>query len=52
MDYEYSTRSNFVESVAVDNLTKTRLDKMIVIQMESRQREWNQRKLNVVDEAN
>ena len=31
MDNNYSTRSNFLESVAVDNFMKTRLDKMVVI---------------------
>ena len=45
MDNEYLTRPNFLESVVIDNLTKTRLDKMIVIRIESEQREWNQRKL-------
>ena len=34
MNNEYSTRSNFLESVATDNLMKTRLDKMVVIRME------------------
>ena len=38
MDNKYLTRSNFLESVAVDNFMKTRLDKMAVIQMETRQR--------------
>ena len=38
MDNKYSTRSNFSESVAVDNFMKTRLDKMVVIQVETRQR--------------
>ena len=47
MNNEYWTRSNFLESVAVDNLMKTRLDKMVVIRMESKQRERNQRKLNL-----
>ena len=47
MDNNYSTRSNFLESVAVDNFMKTRLDKMVVIQMETRQRERNQRKLKL-----
>ena len=47
MDQEYTARSNFLESVAVDNLMKTRLDKMVVIRMESRQRERNQRKLKL-----
>ena len=30
MENEYSARSNFLESVAIDNLMKTRLDKIIV----------------------
>ena len=47
MDNEYSTRSNFLETVAVDNFIKMRLDKMVVIQMETRQREQNQRKLKL-----
>ena len=47
MDNEYSTRLNFLERVAVDNLMKTRLDKVVVIQMESRQKERNQRKLKL-----
>ena len=47
MDNEYSTRSNFLESLAVDNSMKMRLDKMVVIQMETRQRERNQRKLKL-----
>ena len=47
MDNEYLTRSNFLESVVVDNFMKTMLDKMVVIQMESRQRERNQRKLKL-----
>ena len=47
MDKEYSTKSSFLESVAVDNFMKTRLDKMVVIRMESRQRERNQRKLKL-----
>ena len=34
---KYSTRLNFLKNVAVDNFMKTRLDKMVVIQMESRQ---------------
>ena len=38
MDNKYLTRSNFSESVAVDNFMKTRLDKMVVIQVETRQR--------------
>ena len=47
IDNEYSTISNLLESVAVDNLTKMRLDKVVVIQMESRQREQNQGKLEL-----
>ena len=47
MDNEYSTRSNFLESLTVENFMKTRLDKMVVIRMESRQRERNQRKLKL-----
>ena len=47
MDNEYSTRSNFLESVAVDNFIRMRLDKMVVIQMETRRREQNQRKLKL-----
>ena len=43
MDSEYS-RLNFLERVAIDNLMKTRLEKMLVIRMENRQRERNQRK--------
>ena len=39
MAKEYSRKSNVLESVAVDNLTKMRLDKLLVIRMESRQRE-------------
>ena len=42
---EYSTRSKFLENVAVGNLMKTRLDEMVVIRMKSRQTERNQRKL-------
>ena len=42
MDNKYSTRSNCLELVTIDNLMKTRLQKMVVIQMESRQRERNQ----------
>ena len=38
MDKEYLTRLIFLESVAIDNLMKMRLDKMVVIPMESRQR--------------
>ena len=38
MDNKYSTRSNVLESVVVDNFMKTRLEKMVVIQMESRPR--------------
>ena len=47
MGNEYSTRSNFLESLAVDNSMKMRLDKMVVIQMETRQRERNQRKVKL-----
>ena len=47
MDNEYSTRSNFLGSVAVNNLMKMRLDKMVVIRVESRQREQNQLKLKL-----
>ena len=47
MDNEYSTRSIFLESVAVDNFMKTRLDKMVVIRMESKKREKNQEKLKL-----
>ena len=42
MNNEYSTRPNFLESVAVDSLMKTRPDKMVVIRMESRQRRENE----------
>ena len=42
MDNEYSTRSNFLESLTVENFMK-----MVVIRMESRQRERNQRKLKL-----
>ena len=39
MGKEYLTRSNLTRlSVAVYNLMKTRLDKMVVIRMKSRQR--------------
>ena len=48
MDNEYSTRSNFLESVAVvkfnENMARQNNDK---ITMESRQREWNLRKLRL-----
>ena len=47
MDNEYLTRSSFLESVAIDNFMKMRLVKMVVIQMETRQREQNQRKLKL-----
>ena len=47
MGKEYSRKSNVLESVAVDNLMKMRLDKLLVIRMESRQREWTQRKLEL-----
>ena len=40
-------RLNFLESLAVDNFMKTRLDKMIVIKIEIRQMERNQRKLKL-----
>ena len=33
--------------MAFDNFMKTRLDKMVVIRMESRQRKRNQRNLNL-----
>ena len=39
MDNEYSTRSSFLESLAIENFIKTSLDKIVVIRMESRQRE-------------
>ena len=38
MDNKYLTRSNFLESVVVDNFMKMRLEKMGVIRIESRQR--------------
>ena len=48
MDNEYSERSNFLESVAVvkfnENMARQNNDK---ITMESRQREWNLRKLRL-----
>ena len=47
MNNKYLARSNFLESVAVDNFMKTRLDKMVVIRMESIKREQNQRKLKL-----
>ena len=47
MDNEYLERSNFLESVVVDNFMETRLDKMVVIRIESRQRERSQRKLKL-----
>ena len=47
MHNEYSTRSKLLESVAVHNFMETKLDKMVVIRMESRQRERNQRKLKL-----
>ena len=47
MNNKYSARSNFLESVTVDNFMKTRLDKMVVIRMESIKREQNQRKLKL-----
>ena len=46
-DNEYLTRSNFLESVGVDNFMKTRLGKMVVIRMGSRHRQQNQRKLKL-----
>ena len=52
MDNEYSARSNFIESMAVDNFMKMRLDKMFAIQRESRQRKQNQRTLSWVHETN
>ena len=42
MGKEYSRKSNVLESAAVDNLMK-----LLVIRMESRQREWTQRKLKL-----
>ena len=45
MDNKYSTRLNFLENVAVDNFMKTRLDEMVVIQMESRQRKTKSEKV-------
>ena len=47
MDNKYLTRLNFLESVAIDNFMKMRLDKMAVIQMETGQRKRNQRKLKL-----
>ena len=47
MDEEYLTRSNCLESVAVDNFMKIKLNKMVVTWMESAQREQNQRKLKL-----
>ena len=47
MDNKYSTRSNFLESGTVDNFIKMRLDKKAVIQMKSRKREQNQRKIKL-----
>ena len=47
MNNEYLTSLKILESVTVDNLMKTRLGKMVVIRMESRQREQNQRKLKL-----
>ena len=47
MDNEYLERSNFLESVVVDNFMETRLDKMVVIRIESRQRERSLRKLKL-----
>ena len=51
MDDEYSTRSIFLESVAVDNFMETRLDKMVVIRMESRQSESNVHETNQTDSS-
>ena len=48
MDKEYLTKLIFLESVAIYNLMKMRLYKIVVIWMESRQREQNQRKLQPV----
>ena len=39
MDNEYSTRSNFLESVAVVKLMRMRRGKMVVIRLENAQRE-------------
>ena len=39
MDNEYSTRSNFLESVAVVKLMRMGLGKMVVIRLENAQRE-------------
>ena len=47
MDNEYSTRLNILESLTVDNFMKARLDKMVVLQRESRQSKRNQRKLKL-----
>ena len=47
MDNEYTARSNFLESMVFDNFMKTRLDKVVIIRVESRQREQNQRKLKL-----
>ena len=52
MDNEYSARSNFIESVAIDNFMKMRLDKMFAIQRESRQRKQNQKTLSWVHDTN
>ena len=51
MDDEYSTRSIFLESVAVDNFMETRLDKMVVIRMESRQSESSVHETNQTDSS-
>ena len=40
-------RLNFLENVAVDNFMKMKLDKMVVIKIESRQMKRNQRKLKL-----
>ena len=47
MDNEYSARLNILESLTVDNFMKARLDKMVVLQTESRQSKRNQRKLKL-----
>ena len=47
MDNDYSTRPKFLERVVVNNFMKTKPDKMVVIRMESRETERNQRKINL-----
>ena len=47
MDNEYLARSIFLESLVVGNFMKARLDKIVVIRMESRQSKRNQRKLKL-----